>query len=171
MKERIYTVGIVVFFVAFVALGLLLLGSLVPIAGGYQIRLVESGSMEPTIPVGSAIVVKPKALYQIGDIVTYQRHEDTKATTHRIVSIDENNAFIMQGDANNTPDLRKVQSQEIVGGVYLSIPYLGYILDFLRKPIGFVLLIGIPALFILVEQIQNICSAVRAVKAQKKENS
>lgn len=159
MTQKLFSVAGTLFFIAFLALGLLLLGSLVPVAGGYQIRIVESGSMSPTIPLGSAIVVRPADSYTVGDIITYQRAEDDEVTTHRIIEEKKEEGkpvFVVQGDANNTPDLRSVEPREIVGSVRLSIPYLGFILDFIRQPIGFVILIIVPALWVVYEQWQRI---------------
>ena len=157
----------IIFFVTFLALALLLLGSIVPVAGGYQIRIVESGSMAPTIPLGSALVVSPSETYSIGDVVTFQRVTDDEVTTHRIIGeevLEGKAVFIMQGDANNAADQRPVEKREIVGKVVFHIPYLGFILDFLRKPLGFMLIVGVPAIWILYEQVLKIIHEARKQK-------
>lgn len=127
---------------------------------GYQIRIVQSGSMSPTMPLGSALIVKSVENYEVGDVVTFQRIGDAEATTHRIVDEesdpDEGVMYTMQGDANNTPDQRPVAPREIVGKVFYDIPYLGFLLDFIRQPIGFILIIGVPALWIVYEQVMRI---------------
>ena len=147
------------FFISFLLLALLLLGSLVPFMG-YQIRIVQSGSMSPTMPLGSALIVKSVESYEVGDVVTFQRIGDGEATTHRIVGEvsdpDEGVMYTMQGDANNTPDQRPVAPREIVGKVFYDIPYLGFLLDFIRQPLGFILIIGVPALWIVYEQVMRI---------------
>ena len=155
------------FFAAFAALALLLLGSLIPIAGGYQIRIVESGSMAPTIPMGSALVLRAADAYEVGDIVTFQRIDDEEVTTHRIIEeeiVSGEVIYTMQGDANNVADQRTVKEREIVGKVRAHIPFLGFVLDFVRQPLGFILIIGLPALWIVYEQVLRI---VRELKKQK----
>lgn len=174
MFKKASSIAFILFFLAFLTLGLLLLGSLVPVAGGYQVRIVESGSMSPTIPLGSAIFLSPSDTYTIGDIVTFQRADEEEVTTHRIVGV-ENEAgdlqYTMQGDANNVPDMRPVEQRELVGKVWLHVPYLGFLLDFIRQPLGFVLLIGIPAAFIVYEQGQRVMAEVRKQQvAVSKEN-
>lgn len=157
----------IIFFVTFLALALLLLGSIVPVAGGYQIRIVESGSMAPTIPLGSALVVSPSETYSIGDVVTFQRVTDDEVTTHRIIGeevLEGKAVFIMQGDANNAADQRPVEKREIVGKVVFHIPYLGFILNFLRQPLGFMLVVGVPAIWIVYEQVLKIIHEARKQK-------
>jgi len=138
---------------------LLLVGSLWPGQHGYDIRIVESGSMEPTIPTGAVVLTRPTASYQVGDVVTYQRRTDQSATTHRLIADTEvaaEAAFLAQGDANNVPDAQPVLAVEIAGKVWLDIPYLGYVLSFFRSPLGFLVLVLVPALLILREQIVRI---------------
>lgn len=160
------TIGLTAFFIAFLLLALLLLGSIIPFFG-YQIRIVQSGSMAPTLPMGSALVVRATDTYNVDDIVTFQRYGDAEATTHRIVDStpdeDEGVMFTMQGDANNVTDQRPVAPREIVGKVEFHIPYLGFVLDFIRQPLGFIIIIGLPALWIFYEQISKI---VREVKKE-----
>ena len=59
-------------FIAFIAtIALLLIISVLPITGNYKVMTVLSGSMEPTIKMGSIVVVKPQENYKIGDIITF----------------------------------------------------------------------------------------------------
>ena len=141
------------------AIVLLLLGSLWPRALGYDVRIVESGSMEPAISVGAVVLTRPEASYQVGDVVTYQRRTDQSATTHRLIQeiqVDAETAFLTQGDANNVADVEPVRSVEIAGKVWLDIPYLGYVLSFFQSPLGFLVLVLIPAILIVWEQIVRI---------------
>lgn len=168
------TIVTTMFFIAFLLLALLLLGSVMPFMG-YQIRIVQSGSMSPTMPLGSALIVKAIESYQVGDVVTFQRIGDAEATTHRIVGEesdpDEGVMYTMQGDANNTPDQRPVASREIVGKVFYNIPYLGFLLDFIRQPLGFILIIGVPAVWIVYEQVLRIVKEAKRTKETTNEQS
>jgi len=147
-------------------LTLLLLGSLLPVAGGYQLRVVESGSMEPTFSTGAVIATRAASSYAVGDVVTFQRRSDARATTHRIVSIDDNQ-YIMQGDANNAPDMVPVAREEIAGKVWFAVPFLGYVLSFIKQPWGFLLIVGVPASLIVYEQVQRIRREMRTMQADK----
>lgn len=144
----------------FVVLAMLLAGVFLPASIGYQVRMVISGSMEPTIHLGSVVMVRPAADYQVGDIITFERTGE-EATTHRIVS-DEIASGVMQytvkGDANNANDSRPVTETEVLGKVWLTVPYMGYVLDFLRTPMGVATVLLLPiALYAL--------SSVRKPKA------
>src|SRR3990167_3351690 len=94
-----------IFYTIFVALVVgisgLLLGSMLPIPGNIEVKIVKSGSMEPAIPTGSVVMVRPSVSYAVGDVITFGK--DTKTdipTTHRIVAMNADNTFTVKGDAN-----------------------------------------------------------------------
>ena len=157
-------------FSLFGLLALLLLGSLLPLRHGYQLRIVQTGSMRPTIPVGSVVVVMAAPQYHVGDILTFQRTDDKEATTHRLVQITTDAAgqtvFIVRGDANNANDLRPVKPSEVVGKTRLILPVLGYLLVFIRSPFGFLLVIGMPAVYIIWTEGRRIMVEVRKVRSE-----
>ena len=95
---------------------------------------VLSSSMEPDLPPGTLIVVKPVDADEVatGDVITYQLESGKSAVvTHRVVAKGINGAgrmaFRTQGDANNTPDEAWVRPVQIKGEVWYSVPYLGYV--------------------------------------------
>lgn len=98
--------------------------------------VVETGSMSPTIKPYSVIFVKHYDLfedYRVGDIVTFTDEQQNKSFTHRIVEIDEfNQSFVTKGDANSEVDLGKTSAVYAKGKVEAVIPYIGYIVKFLR---------------------------------------
>jgi len=159
-KTAVTTISII----AFVLVALVVAGSLIPVNGGYQIRIVESGSMEPAIPTGAAILTKVAPTYAVGDVVTFQRRGEDSPTTHRVLAV-AGTTYTMQGDANNTPDLIPVQENELLGVVFFQIPFLGFVLDFVRQPLGFFILVGLPALWIVYEQALRIMAVVRQQKS------
>jgi signal peptidase len=146
----------------------LFLASLLPIPGNIEIKIVKSGSMEPTILTGSVVIVKPQASYAEGDIITFG--EDSKLqipTTHRIIDIQgdfTNLTYTTKGDANEEEDPAPVHDGDIIGKVVVWVPYLGYVLDFARQPIGFTLMIGIPAGIIILDEIIRIIKEVRGMR-------
>ena len=153
-------------FIAFiVAVALLLIVSVFPIPGNYKVMTVLSGSMEPTIKMGSVVVVKPAKDYKVGDIITFGPYSKTKpSTTHRIYEIKNVNGkkvYITKGDANNAPDNREVRKEDILGKVIFSIPYFGYLASFAQKPYGFATLIIIPAILIVADQIKVIVKEIK----------
>ncbi len=155
-------------------IAVLLLISSFPITGNYKVKMVQSGSMEPAIKTGSIVAVKPAEQYQIGDIITFinPRMPD-KPVTHRIADIEtvEGEPFyITQGDANNAPDQRRVRAREITGKVLFDLPYIGYAVGAAKKPLGFMLIIIIPATAIVYDELRKIWQEIKKLKGKKKDN-
>ncbi len=151
---------------------MLLMGSVLPIPGNYSVKLVESGSMEQAIKTGSIVIVKPVSDYQIGDVITFKADELRDSVTHRIVDmeiIEGQSLYITQGDANNAPDQKKVETGEIIGKVLIDIPYLGYVVSEARKPLGFMLIIIIPATVIVYDELRKIWQEIKRLKNKKKD--
>jgi len=158
---------IVIGFIVLVVL--LLIISVLPITGNYKIMTVISGSMEPDIKMGSVVVVKLADDYKIGDVITFGPVSKTKApTSHRIYDIkvvDGKPVYITKGDANNAPDAREVFQKDIIGKVLFDVPYVGYAVDFAKKPIGFALIIIVPAAIIIFDEIKKIFYEIKKRKA------
>ena len=149
-------------------IALLLIISVLPISGNFKIMTVLSGSMEPEIKTGSIVVVKPTSEYKIGDIITFEQvKRNTTSITHRIHEmkvIEGAPVYITKGDTNNTPDTREILEKDIVGKVLFDIPYLGFAVDFARKPLGFLLIIGVPAVAIIGDEVYKIIKEVKKKK-------
>ena len=97
---------------------------------GYGPYVVVSGSMEPTVPAGSVIVVeatRPEGV-RLGDVITYTLHD--RVVTHRVQSIaltDAGATFTTRGDANTAADPWQVRPDGEVGVVRLVVPLLGFV--------------------------------------------
>lgn len=158
------------FMVAVLGLGALLMVSLVPVAH-IQVKVVKSGSMEPAIRTGGIVIDRAVSLYQVGDIITFGADTKTQIpTTHRIVAIEGEGAstvFTTKGDANDTNDPVGTRLADVRGKVILTLPYVGYLLDFARKPLGFMLLVGVPAAFIILEELSKIVREVVRIRRRK----
>lgn len=154
---------------------LVLASSLIPFAGSLKFLTVLSGSMEPAIKTGSIVAVKPADSYKIGDIVTFGEINRTKTpVTHRIAEMKVENGqpvYITQGDANNGPDVRTITKKDIVGKVIFDIPYVGYAINAAKKPYGFLLLIIIPAVLVIFDEIKKIKKEIKKVKNDKAKNA
>ena len=164
-------IGYWIFVTAVVLLGLLLLSSLFPVPGNLEVKIVQSGSMEPAIKTGAMVVIRPSSEYRIGDVIMFGKDTKTEVpTTHRIVADEVRSGvfyYTTQGDANEDPDPQQVAQSEVIGKVLFSISYLGYVLDFAKKPLGFALLIGVPAVIVVFDEGTNIW---RETKRLRKKN-
>ena len=107
-------------------------------AVGIDVFVVLSGSMEPKIHTGALVYVKESDEFKVGDIITYQV-SDSMSATHRIVDVieDENGlSFKTKGDANDHEDSSLVREDEVIGTVMFSIPFLGYLMNYVQSASG-----------------------------------
>lgn len=162
-----------VFFGAIGLIALLLVLSAFPITGNFKVLTVLSGSMEPSIKTGSVVAVKPSSDYKIGDIITFGPYSKTQVpTTHRIYDIKVvggEPVYITKGDANNAPDTREVQKKDVLGKVLFDVPYAGYAVATAKKPLGFALIIIVPALIIIADEIKKIIWEIKS-RSKKTES-
>lgn len=95
----------------------------------YQIMAVGSGSMEPIIFKGDAIIFEKyneKEKINIDDIIVFR--QSGKYITHRVVEIknyQDHVRYITKGDNNNNEDDYLTTNNEVVGVVKMKIKYLG----------------------------------------------
>jgi len=143
-----------------IVVAVLILISVFPVTGDHKILVVKSGSMEPAIHTGSVVFVSPQEEYKINDIITFAgRGGEENSITHRVVEIEDANgkkSFVTKGDANNAEDENKITPDKIIGKVLFSVPYAGYLVVAAKQPLGFTLLIIIPAGLIIIEEIGKI---------------
>lgn len=141
-----------------------------PLFGAY---IIISESMIPRININDAVVtmrVSEKNI-KVNDIITFLSKDiQTQGTpiTHRVVGIVYEDpttknkilGYRTKGDHNNTPDFALISPNEVLGKVYLQIPYVGYIQSFLTKPIGWLVVIVIPCLLIIGSDVLKIGKAI-----------
>jgi len=149
---------------------------------GYRLLVVSSGSMEPAIKMGSVVLVAPQKNYKVNDIVTYLISADANinkpnsTVTHRIISAGKEGpkTYITKGDANKSVDIKEVESNLILGKTVFSLPYVGYLVAFVKTRIGFISLIVFPVFLIIFGELISIIKEVvrlfkeRKVKKQQK---
>lgn len=155
-----------------ILLAFVILIALVPTISTLNIKLpfklfaVQTGSMEPTINTGDLILVKEKSTYLKGDIITFDLNNNKTPITHRIVAINSDGTFKTKGDANSGLDIDNVKTEEIIGAYFFRIPLIGHPMNFVKTPIGFIILIAIPAILISYEEFKKILNEIRSKKEQ-----
>ena len=104
----------------------------VPRLTGSTPMTVLTGSMAPSYPPGTLVVVRPVAAEDIaiGDPITYQlRSGEPTVVTHRVVGIGYDGTgervFSTQGDANESPDAVPVKPVQVRGEVWYAVPWFG----------------------------------------------
>ena len=129
-------------------------------ACGYKFMIVSSGSMEPTLPVGSLVIVTPCEIDELeyGDIVTMNK--GGIYLTHRIVGkynpdnpdvelkpgeagYDEAKYWVTRGDA--TQELDSPLNDEIVGVVqdHHAFTWVGLAVRYVRANAKFIVVLVI----------------------------
>lgn len=96
---------------------------------GYRLFMVETGSMEPGLPVGSILLVGPAedpSNLAIDTIVSFTTQSGT-TVTHRIIGVlktdDGNIAYRTKGDNPlNSPDPELLTPDRVIGIFILKIP-------------------------------------------------
>jgi signal peptidase len=153
-------------------LGVFVVFSFVPFPGNCKVFTVQSGSMEPTIKTGSLIFVKPMADYAVGEIVTRKTTDPKVTITHRIVSKEELQgkiAFETKGDANNAPDGEKFTKEGIIGKEVFKLPYIGYPVGYAKTSSGLILLIVVPAVIIVYDELNKIKEEIKKMLRKRKD--
>ena len=122
---------------------------LLPGLFGIRPYVVYSGSMEPGIPTGAVVFVKEEKFSpKKGDIITF--HNGNTVITHRVVK-NTDGICTTKGDANKTADPVTVKESQIVGRVVFHLPYLGYVIHFLRARIPFTAVVVAAGLAVIAD--------------------
>ena len=120
--------------VVLIGCGALIIGFvLVPRLTGSTPYTVLTGSMRPTMPPGTTVVVKPIdfADITVGDVITYQiRSGEPDVVTHRVIGVNvtpDGVRLETQGDANPIADLELVREEQVRGKAWYWLPVIGYV--------------------------------------------
>nr|MBP3680423.1 signal peptidase I [Clostridia bacterium] len=125
---------------------------------GYRMYLIMSGSMEPTIQVGDAVITRDISNPQIGDVIAFQPNNTNDTTVHRIIKTytdEEKTVYQTKGDNNNTEDKGLLKIEQIRGKVMFKLPKFGNAILFIKKNIIIIaiLLIGIIIVISLIRRL------------------
>jgi signal peptidase len=126
--------------VVYALVALLIVGALATIGwarrGDYSLYTVRTGSMEPHLHIGDAVLVRPIAgAPAVGDVITFRLPDSGRLVTHRVVAVD-GAKIVTKGDANKTPDTWNLTTAMVVGKVIERLPSFGYVFVFLKQPTG-----------------------------------
>jgi signal peptidase I len=106
----------------------------IPALAGGRALTVLTHSMEPGLPPGTLLVIRPTAAddVRVGEVLTYQIESGRPdVVSHRVISRtvapDGSVLYTTQGDNNPSPDPDPVQEVQVVGPVWYSIPLIGWV--------------------------------------------
>jgi signal peptidase I len=133
--------------IAFVLVVLVLARALPMVTGGTTF-VIGGPSMEPTLPVGSAVLAVPVKAAELapGDIVSLQVGPQHTVFTHRVVRLAElpDGTYLQtKGDANDDNDPSLVPATAVIGRVALALPMAGYAIALLSSFQGVLFLVSL----------------------------
>jgi signal peptidase len=145
-----------------------------PLIFGSKLLIVYSESMTPTLPLGGMMMMQPvdPTTIKTGDIIAYKLPEERgNIVCHRVVEVlnqsDGILSFHTKGDANEDPDPYTVPAENVAGKIRFCIPFLGYLMHYAQKPLGIVLLLGIPGAVLIGDELRKIIAVIGGRKKEK----
>jgi signal peptidase len=134
-----------------------------PRVSPFDLLIVRGGSMEPTIHLGSAVVVdRNDRLPVVGTIVMFE-DPDSGVVTHRVTRVADG-FFETKGDANASADVTRRPLSAMIGTIRFSVPYLGYLLAVLRQPAVFFVLVVTVGGLLVFGRIRAIGDEIRSIR-------
>lgn len=127
----------------------------------FDFLAISSGSMKPSLRIGDLAVINAKSKQiQKNDIITFKDPNGSGFfITHRVIRINSGGNFISfqtKGDANNSADKWNIEPHDVHGKVLLAFPYIGYALEFAKTFSGFVILIVIPSIIVIANELAKL---------------
>lgn len=143
----------------------------------FSIYTIVSGSMEPTISVYDVIIntkIDDINDVKVNDVITFistWQVTHGMTITHRVIGTkaldDGSTCLVTRGDNNTQPDQACVKKENIIGITKAVIPGLGKIQFFLASKLGWLLVIILPALYIIIKDVMKIFKLVEKDKKVK----
>lgn len=129
-----------------------------PSIAGYTLFRITTGSMEPTYPVDTLILVKKTdpSRIQTGDVISFYSSDpalDGAVNTHRVTGVQTDGthwSYKTKGDANNIEDAYSTSETALIGKVTGSSLFLGKLARLIVNPLLFIPVILIPLAVMLV---------------------
>ncbi len=143
----------------------------------FSVYTIVSGSMEPTIKVYDVIIntkVNDPKDVKVNDVITFTSTSDIsngKTVTHRVIGVremdDGSTCYVTRGDNNTTEDPSCATYSNVIGKVSAVVPGLGKIQFFLASKFGWLLIIVIPALYIIIKDLLKLFKMSRNKKDEE----
>ena len=124
ISKYLFWTPVVIFFICMIML----------VSGLFKVYAIAigSGSMEPNINIGDAVIIEKAdneelEKLEIGQVIVYEY--ERKMIVHRVIDqFYQDGQIVLQtkGDKNDEPDLYYVKTNQIRGIVKYRIPYVGY---------------------------------------------
>ena len=132
----------------------------------FSLYTIITPSMTPNINVYDVVVdvkVERPEDIEIGDVITFYSNIPgvrNGTITHRVIAINKdtegNYKYRTKGDYNLVDDGVDIEFNKIVGKVAIKIPQLGRVQFFVASKLGWIVVVLIPALYVIIKDILKI---------------
>lgn len=152
----------------------------VPFAGGYGLVWIRTGSMEPTIPQRSFILLEKVDARDVavGDVITFISDDPSiegERNTHRVTAIvGEHEAFHTRGDNRDTnaaEDKYPAAADKLIGRYVKTLPFLSVMGRFLSSAVGIFAVCLIFLAIIMILYLPDMARIVKEADKAKKEKA
>lgn len=141
---------------------------------GYKFYIVLSNSMQGVFSVGDVVASKVVDIQTLesGDIITFKSMDSMNygaVITHKIRSVvtsDGMPAFVTYGVATDVDDSVPVPAENILGEYSFKVPQAGFVLSYLKTPVGYFLLILLPFIGLISFEAINFIRLFRQYKRE-----
>lgn len=149
-----------------------------PFFFGYGFLHVKTGSMEPTIPTGSIILVKQIDGSDVADlptgdtVVVYYSSVQGKGitVTHRMIENHADEGYVVtKGNANPVDD-GKIEISRVFAYYVRTLPVMTSVSRVLRTSVGFILIIILPSVALLVSYVVAVMKDSVRIKVNGEKN-
>lgn len=128
---------------------------------GLRFLAVQTDSMTPAIRSGDLVIGQPAtaAEIEVGRIITYRNNLERNLVTHRVVRVEAKGsqlAYYTKGDANGLADQFPIYQRDLVALYRFHIPYLGYLITFVRSWGGLLTFVLLPGALLLITEARRL---------------
>jgi signal peptidase I len=104
------------------------------LGGSTEYSITSGVSMAPRFHSGDLAIVRTRSAYRVGDVVLYRSPVIHRPVLHRIIKIQDGRYFF-KGDNNNFVDPGYATRSELVGKLWVRVPWAGHVLQWLASPL------------------------------------
>ena len=139
--------------------------------GWWRVTPVQSGSMAPAIPSGSAVLLTPEsfASVKVGDVIVYDPPTPgSDLLVHRVVDVNRTGSTVIvrtRGDANDAEDPWAAELvHPPIWRVRYVVPHAGFVVDLLRNRVLRLLLLPLAMLGLAVAALATLVQVLASAE-------
>lgn len=111
------------------------------LGGSVTYAITDGISMQPLLYKNDLALIRPQTTYRVGDVVMYQSQLLHQPVLHRIYLI-QSGKYYFKGDNNGFIDPGYATRSEILGKLWIHIPWVGAVLGWFAQPLHAAILAG-----------------------------